>query len=293
MTDRKPFALNGGEALQSYYAAWESRIGYKILLGDTRHFGYYDRDTYSPYPVWKALRKMEDYLYEKLHLKDGSTVLDAGCGAGKVAIRLASKGLRIRGIDLVDHHLQKAVRNIAAAGLEDRVSVEKGNYHDLKFNDASLDGVYTIETFVHATDPELVVSEFMRVLRPGGRLAMHEYEFKAATKDRRKLVHLRLAMNKYAAMPAVETFEEGSLQRMLEEAGFVDVKVEDIGMHIRPMLRYFYVLALVPYVIFTLLGIRTWFTNTSAAYYLWKRQSEWRYVSVSARKPDVNEQPKA
>ena len=76
-------------SIQSYYDTWESRIGYKLLLGGTRHFGYYDPGTLWPFPLTPALRRMEDYLYASLDLPEGAKVLDAGCGVGHVALHLA------------------------------------------------------------------------------------------------------------------------------------------------------------------------------------------------------------
>lgn len=103
--------INNNPALQRYYHSFESRIGYKLFLGDTRHFGYYLPGTYWPFPIDGALRAMEDHLFHSLKLNIGAEVLDAGCGVGHVAIRFAQKGLRVQGIDVVDHHIQKAQRS--------------------------------------------------------------------------------------------------------------------------------------------------------------------------------------
>ena len=103
--------FNYNPTLQTYYHSLESRIGYKLFLRDTRHFGYYDSGTYWPFPIDGALRAMEDHLFRSLQLKSGAKVLDAGCGVGHVAIRFALKGLQVEGIDIVDHHVQKAQRS--------------------------------------------------------------------------------------------------------------------------------------------------------------------------------------
>lgn len=44
-----------------------------------------------------------------------------------------------------------------------------------------MDGVYTMETLVHATDLDKVLRGFFRILKPGGRLVEHEYETKVST----------------------------------------------------------------------------------------------------------------
>jgi hypothetical protein len=152
--------VNPNPQLQTYYLSFESRIGYRLLLGGTRHFGYWDHDTYWPFPLTKALRAMEDKLAEVLALPRGAHVLDAGCGVGHVALRMAkAHGLRVSGIDIVDHHIAKARRNIARSGLpEGTITMRKMDYHHLEsLADESLDGVYTMETFVHATEPKAVL----------------------------------------------------------------------------------------------------------------------------------------
>ena len=111
MSSNQKIRLNHNPALQKYYNSLESRIGYKFLLGERRHHGYYDTGTYWPFPIDEAMRAMEDYLFRSLALEAGAQVLDAGCGAGHVAVRLAQHGLRVQGIDVVDHHLRKAERS--------------------------------------------------------------------------------------------------------------------------------------------------------------------------------------
>jgi SAM-dependent methyltransferase len=117
------------------------------------------------------------HLFETLSLAEGSLVLDAGCGVGHVAIHMAQKGLRIQCIDVVDRHIQRAKKNIGVAGLSNVISLQKGDYHHLDaFKENSFEGAYTMETFVHATDPDAALVEFYRVLKPGGKIALYEYD---------------------------------------------------------------------------------------------------------------------
>jgi hypothetical protein len=79
-SESKTPMINPNEPLQRYYASLESKIGYRFMLGGTRHFGYYSSDTYFPFPLNRSLRAMEDHLLNTLGLRDGALVLDAGCG---------------------------------------------------------------------------------------------------------------------------------------------------------------------------------------------------------------------
>lgn len=275
--------------LKSYYESLESRIGYRLVLGGTRHFGYYEKGTYWPFPVGKALRKMEEKLFLALGLPADSQVVDAGCGVGHVALYMAERGLRITGIDLIDHHIVKAKRNIARAKLPPgTVTVQKMDYHHLEsIPDASHDGLYTMETFVHATDPEKALAGFHRILRPGGKLALFEYDHTIGVEEHipQKVADEMHMVNKYAAMPTNARSHDGVFKHMLEDAGFTDVKVVDYSANIRPMLRLFYVLAAVPYFFIKLLHLERWFINTVAGAQGYLHQEHWRYVAVTATKP--------
>ena len=231
---------------------------------------------------------MEDHLFNSLKLNPGAEVLDAGCGVGHVAIHLARRGLRLQGIDVVDHHIEQAHRNIKAQGLETAVTVRKMDYHNLDgFADESFEGIYTMETFVHATDPEKAAGEFFRVLKPGGSIALYEYDHLDLNIVPKGLKDSMEQVNKYASMPANARFDEGVLQRMLEEKGFQDVAVEDLSANIMPMLRLFFVVAYIPYFFIRLLGLQAWFVNTVAGVesYRGMHNHVWRYIAVTARKP--------
>ncbi len=159
------------------------------------------------------------------------------------------------------------------------------DYHHLCFVDESFDGVFTLETFVHATDPKQVLDEFFRVLKPGGSLSLYEYDHLDLNTVPRSLKISMDQVNKYAAMPS--NVDEGVLLDMLEEAGFQDIAVEDLSANIKPMLRLFFVFAIIPYLIIKLLGLEAWFVNTVAGVgaYLGNRRGLWRYIAVTARKP--------
>ncbi len=279
---------NTDTPLQRYYASPESRIGYRLVLGGTRHMGFYDHDSYWPFPINKALRAMEDHLFHSLGLSAGARVLDAGCGVGHVAIHMARKGLRVQGIDLVDRHVAGALKNIRKEGLEKVVHVRAMDYHHPEFEDDSYDGLYTMETFVHSTDPERALEEFCRVLRPGGRIALYEYDHTKTQNASYEKLNVALDhINILAAMPANARFEQGVLERMLEDTGFEDVKVEDLSVNVKPMARLFFVVAYIPYLLFTLLGIHFWFVNTMAGVegYRALNRGLWRYTAITARKP--------
>ena len=282
--------INDNPALQSYYNSLESRIGYRLVLGGTRHFGYYEKGSDWPWPVGPALRKMEQKLFEALALPEGSQVLDAGCGEAFVATSMARKGLRITGIDVIDHHIAKARKRVAKSGLPTgQVTVQKMDYHHLEsLQSDSFDGAYTMETFVHATDPEAVLRGFFRILRPGGHLALFEYDHSLEAADDEALGDLAASMkqvNQHAAMPTNERSKPGFFRDILQEAGFTDIVVRDYSENVKPMLWLFYILAAVPFVLVRFFRLEKYFINTVAGARGLAGQKYWRFVAISATKP--------
>jgi len=97
-----------------------------------------------------------------LDANDGHRVLEIGCGAGNVLAQVPSR--ERSGVDLSDFLLEIARRNCGPG-----VNLVKGNAERLPFNDEAFDRVYCTEVIEHVQDPEKVVEELARVLRPGGR----------------------------------------------------------------------------------------------------------------------------
>ncbi|SPO03129.1 related to ERG6 S-adenosyl-methionine delta-24-sterol-c-methyltransferase [Cephalotrichum gorgonifer] len=219
----------------------------------------------------------------------GSRVLDAGCGDGQVAIFLASKGLRLTGIDVMVRHLQNSWRNIRKAGLPaGQVEVLYADYHHLEhIPDALYDGVYTMETLLHATDPAAALAGFFRVLRPGGRLVLHESEHPEDTGDRqgRDKVEKTAAINELAAMPTNQVTASGFYRKLLEDTGFVDIEEEDLSENIRPLARLIYAIEIVPYYIIRLFRLDRYFVNVIAGVRGFTGESPWSYVVIDATKP--------
>jgi sterol 24-C-methyltransferase len=231
---------------------------------------------------------MEDHLGEALQVKPGDQVLDAGCGIGHVAIRTASLGVHVQAIDITTHHVAKARQNVRARNLEQSITVQQMDYHDLsKFPDGEFDAVYTMETFVHAHNPAHVLSEFFRVMKPGGRLVMREYDHISSKMDARSAKAMA-QVNDLSAMPGAQMFDEGVLEKFIQDAGYERIVMEDISSRIVPLAWLFYIVASVPYMFVKLLHLEKVFINAMCAVEAYKLLDKGyaRYISISALKPE-------
>jgi 2-polyprenyl-6-hydroxyphenyl methylase/3-demethylubiquinone-9 3-methyltransferase len=100
---------------------------------------------------------------EKAGVDSRSRVLDVGSGGGFLAATLSDAGYDVIGIDPSMASIREAKDHVqstfvAAAG------------ESLPFSDSSVDAVTCSEVLEHVEDPEVVVAEISRVLRPGGLL---------------------------------------------------------------------------------------------------------------------------
>jgi SAM-dependent methyltransferase len=237
----------------------------------------------------EAQRLMVEKLADALALPAGSRLLDAGCGEGGVAVQLArSRGFRIEGVDLLEWSIERANRKRAGRGLAQGVAFHVMDYTRLAFPDAHFDGVYTMETLVHAPDYRQALRGFHRVLKPRGKLALCEYSVcprEDLTPRQRQGEDLII---EGAGMHSLPHFRHGSFPGILEGEGFTDVAVEDVTPRVMPMLRRLCAIFFAPYQLVRLLRLQRRFINATAAVegYLNLRDGDlWRYNVISARKP--------
>ena len=96
--------------------------------------------------------------------------LDAGCGTGFLSLELAARGHRVSGVDFAPAMLEAARRKAAAQRLS--VRFEEGDAEQLPFPPGSFDLVISRHVLWTLPHPEAAIDEWIRVLRPGGRLAI-------------------------------------------------------------------------------------------------------------------------
>jgi len=109
------------------------------------------------------------------HVRAGSRILDCGCGPGSITVGLAQwapDGQAV-GIDLGAEQLDGA-RALARDLGVDNATFRQGDIFALPFEDGSFDVVFSQTVFYHIPNPERALAEIMRVLRPGGLVALRD-----------------------------------------------------------------------------------------------------------------------
>jgi ubiquinone/menaquinone biosynthesis C-methylase UbiE len=116
-----------------------------------------------------------DALAEMAHLRPGQRVLEVGAGVGGPARRLAYKyGARVWGVELSEAVYQTAVALTALVGLQDQVQFTQGSALALPFEEGAFDAVVMQHVAMQIAEKDQLFGECVRVLTPGGVLALHE-----------------------------------------------------------------------------------------------------------------------
>jgi SAM-dependent methyltransferase len=111
-------------------------------------------------------------FFRLLRLDASDHVLDIGSGSGGPALFLAREvGCRVTGIDVDAAGLRTAMGLLETAGVGDRVEFQWADACErLPFEDGSFDAVLCMDAICHMPGRARVVAEWLRVLRPGGRV---------------------------------------------------------------------------------------------------------------------------
>jgi len=168
--------------------------------------------------------------YEAADIQAGHDVADFGCGPGHTAVEMAnwvgSNG-HVHALDINTGFVAQARENAIKASVDDRVIVHQSDGTELPLPNSSIDRVTTRNSLIYVDDPMVTMAEFIRVLRPGGKVHSIEGDWPmmvvepVATKDWELLVS--------AAICACRTPDIGrKLPGLMARSGFHDIEVQVI-----------------------------------------------------------------
>ncbi len=109
----------------------------------------------------------------------GETLVDLGCGDGRIPVAAAQRyGCRGVGYDIDPQRVQEARARIAAAGVGDRVRVEQADLFDVDLRNADIVTLYLLPQLNVRLIPQL------QALRPGARVVSHDFAIDGVVPDR-------------------------------------------------------------------------------------------------------------
>ena len=168
-------AYHSSASVAAAYDAWTEDRLLENLWGEHVHLGHYgDPPRQRDFRDAKA-----DFVHALVHwsgldrLPPGSKVLDVGCGIGGSARILARDyGFDVLGISISPAQVARATA-LTETGLNCRFAVMDAL--DLQLQDQSFDGVWSVEAGPHMPDKQRYADELLRVLKPGGTLAVADW----------------------------------------------------------------------------------------------------------------------
>jgi SAM-dependent methyltransferase len=147
-------------------------------------------------------------------LRDDDVLLDLGCGAGGFLAGQAGHVQHVAGIDLSDLQVDQARKTLAERIAAGTAEIVHGDAAQLPWPDATFTAVTCMQVFEAVPDPEKVVAEVFRVLRPGGRAVLNIGE------------RVPEGTQAHRAWGAIPVWAEDDVRAMLEAAGFIDVTIQ-------------------------------------------------------------------
>jgi ubiquinone/menaquinone biosynthesis C-methylase UbiE len=167
MRSQKENELHQQESKAGYYDSYFARFN-SNLYHEIRCETYGDDLGQNGWLTCPELAQFMDWL----QLKAGDHLLDVGCGTGGPTLHVANvSGCRATGIDVNAEGITRANALAASLGLADRVKFQE---HDasqpLPFPATAFEAVICLDAIGHLPDRSAVLTEWARVLKPGGRL---------------------------------------------------------------------------------------------------------------------------
>lgn len=106
----------------------------------------------------------------------GNDILDLGTGTALIPIELCEQHetCRVMASDAATNMLDLARYNVAVSSMELRIQLHHGDSKQLRFDDAMFDAVISNSLIHHVPDPQTVLSEMVRVCKPGGRIFVRD-----------------------------------------------------------------------------------------------------------------------
>ncbi|MET7426420.1 methyltransferase domain-containing protein [Dactylosporangium sp. NPDC005555] len=200
---------------------------YEDLWGQHVHHGFWDigerpgNDDDRHVATDRLVRELVDFA----GVPAGARVLDVGCGIGGPAMHLAGPlGCTVEGVTLSAAQAARANEKAAELGLGERTNFRQCDFMANDYPDASFDVVWAVESLMHIADREAFFAEVLRVLKPGGTVAIATWSVRDGELDAGETRVVDQIL-RHQVMPSFSSLEEH--ERLAAAAGFTGIAIVD------------------------------------------------------------------
>jgi ubiquinone/menaquinone biosynthesis C-methylase UbiE len=177
----------------------------------------------------RAIWPQELPLIERYRIRTTARILDAGCGTGEAASRLARHfpQAQVLGIDIIEQHL--ALARSRFEDLSPRLSFETRSVFDSKLPPHYFDLTVCRHVLQSIPQPARVISELARVTRPGGHLHLIVEDYGMIhfeSRDRELQAFWRVVGDSFMAAHQTNMRLGRSIVHMLSETGLENIALD-------------------------------------------------------------------
>lgn len=203
----------------------------------TRHGEAPDRRQYFR-EISEARYGSEPYIAEFAGFRGaaGKKVLEIGVGAGCDFINWVQNNAKATGVDLTERAIELTRERLALQGVDENTySLLVGDAERLGFEENSFDIVYSWGCLHHSPNTERAFGEACRVLKPGGAFKAMVYHVPSWVGWLLWVRHALLKLKPFTSVksvifhnlesPGTKAYTREEAKDMLEQAGFIDVKL--------------------------------------------------------------------
>ncbi len=152
-------------------------------------------------------------------LQAGMHILDVSSGRGTQAVYYAQAfGVNVTGLDISEVMIKTATQRSVDSRTREKVKFVLGDSQALPFEDNTFDAVINECAVGIPDDSQKVLDEMLRVVKPGGAVAIHESTWKKQVSGKNK--------DEIAERYGTTPLELNEWTSMLEQAGTVDIITE-------------------------------------------------------------------
>lgn len=139
----------------------------KAKQATKKHFDESAKDYNNSYDG-KFVKCMYDEIVERVLAANPKSILDLGCGNGNVLEKIKLKSdADLYGLDLSEKMIESAKEKLGA-----RVELKVGDAEQLPYDDNQFEVIVCNASFHHYPNPDQVLLEIRRVLKPNGTLVL-------------------------------------------------------------------------------------------------------------------------